>query len=75
MGGAVAFVDDERKLDRSHERLLSEGREQITMPADVEIDFGISRIYQSYRETVPGANRDVRVFRTAAEATAWLEKK
>ena len=44
----------------------------IVTPDDLR--FGLGRMYQAYREMKPGSNKEVAVFRTLADALAWLER-
>ncbi len=47
-------------------------RSKMAIVVGSDSDFGLSRMYQSYRDSQPGANRELRIFRTMEEAMAWL---
>jgi hypothetical protein len=45
---------------------------KFAIVAGEQFAFGLARMYQSYRELEPKSTKEVRVFRTLAEAMAYL---
>lgn len=47
---------------------------KLAIVAADDLLFGLGRMYQAYREMKPGSSKEVAVFRTIADALAWLER-
>lgn len=47
-------------------------RGRLAIVAKQQVQFGLSRMYEAYRELEPGRTQEVGVFRTLAEASAFL---
>jgi hypothetical protein len=51
---------------------LPGGSSKFAIVAPDEVMFGVSRMYESYRELNPRSTKQVAVFRKLAEALAWI---
>lgn len=52
-----------------------EGTPKFAIVAPGDLAFALGRMYESFREILPGSKKKVAVFRSREEAFAWLEKK
>lgn len=50
-----------------------EGTPKFAIVAPGDLAFALGRMYESFREIVPGSKKEVAVFRTREEAFAWLD--
>ena len=46
-------------------------KSRLALVAERSLPFGLSRMYESFRELAEGSVREVQVFHTLAEAVAW----
>jgi len=53
-------------------KMDGDGPAKLAIVAADDLLFGLGRMYQAYREMKPGSRKEVGVFRTMAEALAWL---
>ncbi|MCK6474306.1 MAG: hypothetical protein L6R28_21520 [Planctomycetes bacterium] len=52
-----------------------EGGSKFAIVAPDDLAFALGRMYEVYREMVPGSKKEVAVFHTLEEAFAWLGKE
>lgn len=45
---------------------------KLAIVATQDVHFGMGRMYESFRECAPNANRDLAIFHTREEAEQWL---
>lgn len=53
----------------------SELRTRMAIVAAKDLHYGLGRMYEAYRAMAPGSTREVRTFRHAEEALAWLDER
>ena len=72
---AIDMVTDERVEELATEAAVRDavhGPAKLAIVAPDDIAFGLSRIFQIYRQVEPGSTKNVRVFRTMDAALEFL---
>ena len=69
---ALPSADRVQELARLSAGMDSRGPSRLAVVAPSDAAFGIGRMYQTHRELDPRSTKEVGVFRTRAEALAFL---
>lgn len=48
-------------------------RTKLAIIVDTNLAFGLGRMYEAYRHSVPGSAKEVRIFRNCLDAFEWIE--